>query len=73
MCYFIHQHIIYVEKKCMCLSSYYPVHRVREEGVGCKVVRQVSSAPDRGGVRVAIVTRDVTAGGAQFTCRCLLE
>lgn len=38
-----------------------------------QVVRQVSSAPDWGGVSVAIVTRDVTAGGAQFTCRCLLE
>lgn len=37
------------------------------------VVRQVSSAPDWGGVRVAMVTHDVTAGGARFTCRCLLE
>lgn len=36
-----------------------------------EVVRQVGSAQDWGGVRVAIVTGDVTAGGVQFTCRCL--
>lgn len=28
-----------------------------------RTVRQVSLAPDWGGVRVAMVTRDVTAGG----------
>lgn len=38
-----------------------------------EVVRQVGSAQDWGGVRVAMVTCDVTAEGVQFTCRCLSE
>lgn len=36
-------------------------------------VRQVGSAQSWGGVRVAMVTCDVTTRGSQFTCRCLLE
>jgi len=75
-CVFVYIYMRERDIKCLWRRCAHLKLRMVMEGRVCcevEVVWQVNSALNWGGVRVAIVTRDVTAGGAQFTCRCLLE